>query len=170
MARRWRTGLAAAALVIVTACSSAPSAPDNAGPRIEPAGSLSATAADLIELTNAERRRAGLPELRANDRLVRAAQIQAEQVAAAGRLEHTLAGAGYPALEDRLAAAGYEWRDAGENLASGQRGAAEAMVTWMNSPGHRANILNDAYTELGTGFLIDRNGRPYYVQVFGRPR
>lgn len=155
---------------MLAACSSGPSTPDALGPRVEPAGTLSETAADLIELTNGERRRAGLTALRASDRLVRAAQIQAEQVAAAGRLEHTLPGAGYPALEDRLAAAGYEWRNAGENLAFGQRGAAEAMATWMSSPGHRANILNDAYTELGTGFLIDRNGRPYYVQVFGRPR
>jgi uncharacterized protein YkwD len=169
MARRWPGILAAVTLSLAAACGN-PSGPDELGPRIEGVGTLSETAADLLDLTNDERSRAGLPQLRPNDRLIRAAQIQAEQVAAAGRLDHTVAGAQYPTLDDRLEAAGYAWRNAGENLAFGQRNATDAMATWMNSPGHRANILSPDFTELGAGYIVDRNGRPYYVQVFGRPR
>ncbi len=169
MARQWRGVAAVVILSLASACSN-PSTPDDLGPRIDAGGTLSDAAADLRDLTNGERSRAGLSELRPSDRLIRAAQIQAEQVAAAGRLDHTVAGAQYPRLEDRLEAAGYAWRNAGENLAFGQRGAADAMATWMNSPGHRANILNPDFTELGAGYIVDSNGRPYYVQVFGRPR
>jgi uncharacterized protein YkwD len=105
-----------------------------------------------------------------NAGLMEAAQIQAEQVAAAGRLEHTLPEARFPQLEDRLAAVGYDWQLAGENLAFGQRSAAAAVETWMQSPTHRSNIMSGSFTELGAGFVVDPTGRPYYVQVFGRPR
>jgi uncharacterized protein YkwD len=155
------------AIVLTVACSS-PSAPDAA--TREPDPSPTPVAAALIDLTNRERGGAGLPALRADGRLMQAAQLQAEQVAAAGRLEHTLADARYPHLSDRLAAAGYEWQAAGENLAFGSRDAAHAVEGWMQSAGHRANILNATYTEIGTAYLVDPNGRPYYVQVFARPR
>jgi uncharacterized protein YkwD len=123
----------------------------------------------MVEATNAERTRAGLATLRTNPGLAVAAEIQAEQVASAGRLEHVLPQARYPSLEDRLAAAGYNWRLAGENLAFGQMNAAGAVQTWMQSATHRANILNDEFTDVGAGYVVDPNGRPYYVQVFGRP-
>jgi uncharacterized protein YkwD len=126
--------------------------------------------ADLVDATNAERGRAGVAALSANSQLMQAAQIQAEQVAAAGRLEHTLPDARLPGLEDRLRASGYLWQAAGENLAFGQRNAAHAVDTWMESPTHRANILSATFTEVGAGFVVDPLGRPYYVQVFGKPR
>ena len=75
----------------------------------------------------------------------------------------------YPRLEDRLAAAEYRWQAAGENLAFGQQSAAAVVAGWMQSPGHRANILHATFTEMGVAYLTDTNGRPYYVQVFGRP-
>ena len=100
---------------------------------------------------------------------MRAALLQAEQVAKIGRLEHTINGARYPTLRDRVDAVDYEWQAIGENLAFGQRTAAQATGTWMKSAGHRANILNRRFTEIGTAYLIDRSGRPYYVQVFARP-
>src|SRR5688572_12431028 len=99
-------------------------------------------ALQVIDLTNAERTRAGLSAVRASARLGEAARIQAEQVVAAGRLEHVLPDARYPRLEDRLDAAGYDWEIMGENLAFGQHSAAAVVNTWMQSPGHRANILN----------------------------
>jgi uncharacterized protein YkwD len=101
---------------------------------------------------------------------MRAAQIHAEQMARAGQMAHDLPNAMYPRTEDRLAAAHYRWGMFGENVAQGQSSAAQVVRNWMNSPGHRRNILNPAYTELGTGFAVDRAGRPYFVQVFGRPR
>jgi len=99
-----------------------------------------------------------------------AAQLQADQMAAARQMAHTLPTAPYPTMEDRLNAAGYRWQSAGENIAAGYSTAAQAMSGWMDSPDHRANILNTGFTELGTGYAVDASGRPYYVQVFGRPR
>jgi uncharacterized protein YkwD len=126
-------------------------------------------AAEVVELTNAERTDHRRPQLRANSRLMRAAQIHAEQMARAGRMEHLLRDANYPRAEDRLAAAGYRWRAFGENVAQGQSSAAEVVNSWMQSRGHRKNILNEIYTELGVGYAVDRAGRPYFVQVFGSP-
>lgn len=124
----------------------------------------------LADLTNAERARAGLTSLSVNSRLNTAAQLQADQLAARRILDHEVSGGQYPTPADRLAAAGYQWQASGENLASGQTTAAAAMSDWMNSPGHRLNILNVTFTELGTAYAVDANGRPYYVQVFARPR
>ena len=53
--------------------------------------------------------------------------------------------------------------------AFGQRSAAKVLDSWMHSPGHRTNILNSNFTEMGAGYAVDRTGRPYYVQVFARP-
>ena len=106
----------------------------------------------------------------AQPRLMTAAQLQADQVASHQILEHEVPNVRYPTPADRLAAAGYVWQAYGENLASGYRSAADAMNGWMNSPGHRANILNGNFTEVGVGYATDSTGRPYYVQVFGRPR
>lgn len=163
-------------LAVLAACSG-PAAPDRpptaeespAPPASAPPVTLSAVAAEVVDLTNAERTRAGMPALRADARLTEAARLHAEQVAAAGRLEHVLPDARYPRLEDRLAAAGYRWQAAGENLAFGQRTAAAVVDAWMQSPGHRANILHTSFTEIGVAHLVDPNGRLYYVQVFGRP-
>ena len=140
-----------------------------APPRTPPASAAN-IAAQVVTLTNAERGERGRTRLHANPRLMRAAQIHAEQMARAGQLAHDLPSATYPTTEDRLAAARYRWQMYGENVALGQSSAAEALRGWMNSPGHRKNILNPAYTELGTGYAVDRSGRPYFVQVFGRPR
>ena len=128
-----------------------------------------AVATDLVDRTNGARRAAGLPALTKSVNLMSAAQLHAEQMVKAGRMEHELPGQPYPTLKSRLAAVQYDVRAAGENIAEGQRSAAEAVGTWMDSPGHRANILSRDYTELGTGVAAARNGRLYFVQVFGRP-
>jgi uncharacterized protein YkwD len=124
----------------------------------------------IVDLTNQERMRQGLGTLRMEARLSRAAQLQAEQLVRAGRLDHVLPEAEFPRPEDRLAAAGYPWQSYGENLAFGYRDARTAIDGWMNSPGHRANIVGTAFTEIGAGHATDANGRTYYAQVFGRPR
>jgi uncharacterized protein YkwD len=126
-------------------------------------------AAEVIDLTNGQRADRGRVPLRANPRLMRAAQMHAEQMARARRLAHDLPDAAYPHTEDRLSAARYQWEMYGENVAQGQSSAAEAMRGWMRSPGHRHNILHAAFTEVGTGYAVDGAGQPYFVQVFGRP-
>ena len=123
----------------------------------------------MVDLTNVERTRERRRPLRANARLMRAAQIQADQMARVRRLAHVLPNAAYPRTEDRLVAANYRWRTYGENVALGQKNAAEVVESWMLSRGHRTNILNPDFTEMGAGYAIDGSGRPYYVQVFAGP-
>jgi uncharacterized protein YkwD len=164
----WFLVVASACATPASACAT-PASPTEM-PEAPAAGGVSATASTIVQLTNAERSNAGLPSLRINGQLMEAAQLHAEQMVRLGRLEHVLSGAQYPRPEDRLAAAGYQWSAYAENIAMGQSTAAAAMDSWMHSSGHRANILSTSVTEIGIGFARDSAGRPYYVQVFGRPR
>jgi uncharacterized protein YkwD len=129
----------------------------------------SGVAAQIVDLTNVERTHEGRRPVRANARLMRAAQLHAEQMARARQLAHVLPSGTYPRAADRLRAADYRWQTYGENIALGQAGAAEVLESWMHSRGHRTNILTPDFTEMGAGYAIDRAGRPYYVQVFAAP-
>lgn len=153
------------ACVVSVFCSVAQSAPVSGRAARKP----STVAADVIELTNIERTHHRRLTLRANERLMQAAQLQADQMARAAHMAHELPEARYPRAQDRLAAADYRWRAFGENVAFGQPSAARVLDSWMHSPGHRLNILNPAFTEMGVGYAVDRAGRPYYVQVFAQP-
>lgn len=148
-----------------------PAAPDSFASGSLPAPvNATQTVSTMLELTNAERRRAGLPELRQSAQLAQAAQLQSEQMGAASLIDHVIPGAQYPSPTDRLAAVNYRWEAYGENVAKGQRSGSEAVTAWMNSAGHRANILNPGYTEFGVGYALDGAGHPYYAQLFARPR
>lgn len=158
---------------LLLGCSSSPLAPSAPGAIVDDhdsGTSPSQTAVSIAQLTNAERAAAGIPALQIDSALMLAAQLHADQMAQARQMAHTLPGAPYPAMTDRLVAAGYEWAAAGENIASGYPSPAQAMSGWMQSSGHRANILNASFTEIGAGYAVDTAGQPYYVQVFGRPR
>ena len=159
-------------LVLASACATPASPTEIPEMPDAPAagGGTSAIASTIVQLTNSERSNAGLPALKTSSRLMEAAQLQADQMARLGRLEHVMSGAQYPRPEDRLAAAGYQWSAYAENIAMGQSTAAAAMDSWMHSSGHRANILSTSVTEIGIGIARDSAGRPYYAQVFGRPR
>ena len=135
-----------------------------------PPGVTSKVSAEVVDLTNVERTQNGHAPLRANLRLMRAAQLQAEQMVRAGQLAHVLPSAAYPRSVDRLAAVDYRWQAYGENVALGQSSVAEVVDSWMHSRSHRTNILNPDFTELGAGYALDETGRPYYVQIFARPR
>lgn len=152
------------------ACSDAPTSPERDFDPPPPGTAAQPEAATaVVSLTNAERTRAGLAPFRSSSRLMQAAQIHAEQMARVGRLDHVLADAQYPRPEDRLAAVSYRWQAYAENVAYNQRSAADVVDDWMRSSGHRANILNPSLTEMGAGYARDSSGRPYWVQVFGRP-
>jgi len=132
---------------------------------------LADTASESVVVrTNAEREKLGLPKLLRSNRLMRAAQIQADQMAAAYLTAHDLPDAKYPSMDDRLAAVGYRYRAAGENVAGGQPNSAFVVATWMKSPGHRANIVSENYVEMGAAVAIGKNGRHFWAQVFGAPR
>lgn len=156
----------AAVFVLAAVCSS-PASPT----ALEPASSAASTSAnEMVSLTNAERRAAGLPVFTSNPQLMRAAQIQAEQMAALGKMAHSLPRARYPEPQDRIDAVGYKWLAYAENVAYGQANPAAAITSWMGSSGHRHNILNPVMTQIGTGVAKGADGRPYWVQVFGQPR
>ena len=135
-----------------------------------PARSLGTIIDTVFLLTNRERTRASLTPLRRNPELTRAAQLHAEQMAAAGKLAHDLPGARYPTLASRLKLIGYSYRNVGENVAEGYTSGAALMAGWMTSAPHRANILSARYTETGVGMARSRTGRTYHAQVFARPR
>jgi uncharacterized protein YkwD len=154
------------ALCVLAVCS-APAHSREASVAHPPAAS--AFVADVIDLTNVERTQHKRQPLRANARLMRAAQMHAEQMARARQMAHVLPNAPYPNAADRLAAAEYRWQAYGENVAAGQTSASEVLRDWMHSRGHRTNILNPDFTEIGAGYAVDRDGRAYHVQVFAGP-
>ena len=152
---------------VVEAPAPPPPKPKRAGP---PPRSIATIVDTLFILTNRERTRANLTPLRRSAELSRAAELQAEQMANAGKLAHEIPGTRYPTLSSRLKLVGYAARSSGENVAEGYTSGAGLMASWMTSPPHRANILSAKYTETGVGMARSKSGRVYSVQVFGRPR
>jgi uncharacterized protein YkwD len=106
-----------------------------------------------------------------NPLLGRAARAHSADMAQKHYFNHKQPDGSLPA--DRATAAGYRWVRVGENIASGQRTVDEAVASWLDSPGHCANIMNPAFTETGAAYAIDpwnRNRTAYWTQVFGSPR
>ncbi|MET7273797.1 CAP domain-containing protein [Streptomyces flaveolus] len=120
---------------------------------------------EVVGLTNRERVRAGLPELAADPRLTAAAQAHSADMVARDFYAHTDPDGGRP--WDRAAAAGATRRTVGENIACGQRSPADVVEGWMNSPGHRANILEGDFTHIGVGLAGGGRAGMYWTQLFG---
>lgn len=116
---------------------------------------------DVVARTNAERIRAGCGALRFDSRLAAAARAHSADMVNRGYFEHESPDGSTAA--DRAAAAGYS-EYGGENIAWGQRSAAEVMSDWMGSPDHRRNILDCEFTTIGVG--LDPRGM-YWTQDFG---
>ncbi len=125
----------------------------------------------VIKLTNIERANAGLQPLKPNSQLADAAQDHSEDMAKDDFFSHT--GVDGSNVASRVQDSGYQYSTVGENIAAGQKTAAEVVEGWMNSPGHRANILNANYTEIGIGYEYLENDtgsvnyNRYWTQVFG---
>lgn len=128
-------------------------------------GDLPRTAAEVVDLTNRERTRAGLRALSVDPALTTAAQTYSADMAARAFYSHTSPEGSQP--WDRAAAAGSRMRAIGENIACGQRSPAEVVEGWMNSPGHRANILKPDFTHIGIGFAGGGPAGTYWTQLFG---
>ncbi|URM92558.1 CAP domain-containing protein [Streptomyces sp. MRC013] len=129
-----------------------------------PGGAAADHARRVLDLVNAERAKAGCPALHADARLQRAAQGHADDMAARGYYAHdTPEGR---SAGDRIGAAGYRWRTWAENIHRGPRDPDTAVRDWMKSPGHRANILDCAFRDIGVGVTLRSNG-PWWVQNFG---
>ncbi|MFC9734086.1 CAP domain-containing protein [Streptomyces roseolus] len=119
---------------------------------------------DVIALANAERDRAGCGPLRSEARLARAAQGHADDMAARDYYAHDS-----PEGRDggdRLTRAGYDWSAWGENIHKGPKTPQRVMDDWMDSPAHRANILNCSFRDVGVGVALTADG-PWWVQDFG---
>lgn len=103
----------------------------------------------IVKDTNTERVRYGLPKLTVDPALLSTAREQATWMAASQVLQHTR-------------------RMVGENIAMGQNNSQQAVTDWMNSPGHRANILHTGYRRIGVAAYVSANGRIYWCQQFLR--
>lgn len=126
--------------------------------------SQDAYAEAVVKLVNAERAKAGLSPLTVNTSVAKAAQIRAQEIK--GTFSHTRPdGSGFSTV---LNQASVSYRSAGENIAYGQNSPEAVMQTWMNSSGHRANILNKDFTSIGVGHFEDANGTDYWTQLFIR--
>lgn len=120
-----------------------------------------AEAEAVLALVNRERSAAGLAPLTLDTDLCRVATAKAEDMQKNNYFSHTSPTYGSPF--DMMKRFGISYRSAGENIAMGYRTADSVMEGWMNSDGHRANILNPSFTKLGVGYCAEGN---YWVQMF----
>lgn len=118
----------------------------------------------VASLTNSERKAAGLRSLTLDSRLSKLARMKAEDMAKKGYFSHT--SPTYGSAFDMMKKYGVSYRTAGENIAKGQKTPEAVMNGWMNSSGHRANILSSTYTHIGVGYAKDSKGKTYWVQIF----
>jgi uncharacterized protein YkwD len=134
------------------------------------AGASSAStsfAGQVIKLTNKERAKSGCKALRSNSLLKSAAQKHSVDMARKDYFSHT--GKDGRSPFDRMTDAGYSFSAAAENIAAGQRTPADVVEGWMNSAGHKKNILNCTYTEIGVGYAKGGSYGTYWTQNFGKP-
>ena len=113
----------------------------------------------MLALVNAERQSNGLPPLEMDDRLSSVARAHSIDMAQRGYFDHTDPDGQSPF--DRIGAAGIAYFAAGENIAWGAATPESVVKGWMDSPGHRANILNEKFTRIGIGYYD-----LYWTQVF----
>lgn len=126
-----------------------------------------ATLGGLLAAHNKEREAEKLPPLSLDEKLTEAARLHAEDMAR--REEMTHEGADGSDAAERVKRAGYRYVKTAENVARGQGDAAEVVRAWMESEGHRANILGD-FSQMGGAKAESEDGEPYWCVVFGTPR
>ncbi|CTQ48425.1 CAP domain-containing protein [Jannaschia donghaensis] len=146
-----RTILLAATLALPVATLSTPAA--------------AATVPEALAMASAARQQAGLPPLRSNARLARAAEAQARHMRSQQKMGHV--GPGGNSLSDRARAAGYRMCYGAENVADGWPSVNAVHRAWMNSPSHQKNIMNPNVTEGAVAAVQDGNGRLWWVMVLG---
>lgn len=156
--------LALATMAAIAASSAAEAAPREAAYR-------------ALDLINSEREAHGCAPLALNDKLTEAAERQSRQMATRHFFSHTDPDGTTPA--QRVKATGYIYQMVGENIVADTDEADDAVAAWMNSPGHRANILTCAFRETGIAVYDQDDDAPvsgvsgayraYWTQVFAMP-
>lgn len=116
----------------------------------------------VVDLVNAERAKEGLAPLTVNTKVQAAAQVRAME--SEKLFSHTRPDGS--SFATALKEQGVSYRRAGENIAWGQRTPQQVVNAWMNSAGHRANIMNPNFTTIGVGYYQNANGTNYWCQLF----
>ena len=115
----------------------------------------------VVSLVNKERAKEGLAPLTSNWELARVAKYKSQDMHDKNYFSHTSPTYGSPF--DMMKKFDISYKSAGENIAKGQTSAAQVMEAWMNSSGHRANIMDAKFTHIGVGYVKDGN---YWTQMF----
>ena len=100
---------------------------------------------------------------------MQAATLHSQDMARLDEMAHDIPGVPLASLTDRAAYVHYSYQLLGENIAFNQADAASVVAAWMNSPPHRENMLNPAFTDIGVGIAWDSHGQPYYTMMLGKP-
>ncbi len=124
-------------------------------------GSVRAYEQEVVRLVNAERAKAGLAPLSESAELSSVARMKSQDMHDQGYFDHNSPTYGTPF--QLMRSQGIRYRTAGENIAMGYRTPEAVVSAWMNSPGHRANILGASYTTIGVGYVASGN---YWTQHF----
>lgn len=129
---------------------------------------LASFESEVIKLVNAERANAGCPALRAHPILNQAAKAHSQDMVEHNYVDHVNSAGETPG--ERVSNMGYVWEALGENVAAGYVTPEDVVAGWMNSEGHRKNILNCGYLDTGVGYVYaaDTDYGHYWTQLFGR--
>jgi uncharacterized YkwD family protein len=144
-----------------TGRQTAPTTPSTQQPTTQAPAAIGQMAQQVITLTNNERKKAGLQPLQPDASLSKVAQTKTNDMEAKHYFSHTSPTYGSPF--DMMRDFGVTYRSAGENIAMGQTTAQQVVTAWMNSEGHRKNILSPSFTNIGVGFTSNGN---YWSQMF----
>jgi uncharacterized YkwD family protein len=118
----------------------------------------------VVQLVNVERQKVGLQPLTLNSEISNVARAKSKDMADNNYFAHQ--SPTYGSAGDMLTKFGIRWSAWGENLASGQRTPESVVTAWMNSEGHRANIMSPNFSRIGVGYVTNSGGTPYWTQVF----
>lgn len=129
---------------------------------------IGAEATEVVRLTNVERAKVGCAPLTVHPALTAAAQGHSQDMATNNYFSHTSQSGA--TLAQRVQAAGYAWSYVAENIAAGSATPAQTVQMWMNSDGHRRNILQCSTTQIGVGYARGGSYGHYWTQDFGNPR
>ncbi|RDY27226.1 sporulation protein [Romboutsia weinsteinii] len=130
----------------------------------QPSGNFASYQQEVVNLVNVERSKQGLKPLTLNAKLSNVATTKSQDMINKNYFDHTSPTYGSPF--DMMKQFGISYRTAGENIAMGQRTPSEVVNAWMNSEGHRKNILSANFTEIGVGVAKNSNGSIYWTQMF----
>jgi uncharacterized protein YkwD len=170
------SGVALLQTALLSGCAWGPTWPDRAGAHATTTRAVSSSemhdfdpktaCAEIVKAHNRKRAAAKLPALAISLKLEDAARRHAKDMAAQGKMTHK--GSDGSSAIERIKAAGYQYRRAGENIAAGHFTIDGLMKGWMDSPPHRRNILG-SFSQIGAAYATAENGKRYWCVTFGLP-